>query len=140
MIFFYQLLTFTFLGFAIAYFLGKKRWIGFWWSLFFCISLSPLLGYIITIFSSKIDEKPFTSSVIQVWGWLLIPIGVLSGIGTLTALFVEDIKVVPEAIIYGFMVSLGVIGFGIYIILSGRGVVFNKKYKSLKAEKEKDSH
>ncbi len=37
----------------IARFLGSKRNIGFGWSLFFCLFLSPFIGLIITLLSGK---------------------------------------------------------------------------------------
>lgn len=37
----------------IARYLGSRRNIGFGWSLFFCLFLSPFLGFIITILSGK---------------------------------------------------------------------------------------
>lgn len=36
--------------------LGKKRKIGFWWSLAFCLFLSPCIGLIITLFSKRIGH------------------------------------------------------------------------------------
>lgn len=43
-------------GFLIAQYAGSKRKIGFGWSLFFCIFLSPLIGGIITMLSPKVFD------------------------------------------------------------------------------------
>ena len=52
---FYLILLLTNLtgSILIARYLGAKRNIGFGWSLFFCLLLSPVLGFIITILSGK---------------------------------------------------------------------------------------
>lgn len=36
---------------------GEKRKIGFGWSFFFCLTLSPIIGGIITMLSSKIFDN-----------------------------------------------------------------------------------
>jgi len=43
--------------FLIAQYAGTKRKIGFGWSLFFCIFLSPIIGGIITMLSPKVFEE-----------------------------------------------------------------------------------
>ena len=43
--------------FAIAYFIGGERKIGFGWSLAACIFLSPVIGLIITLCSEKLDPR-----------------------------------------------------------------------------------
>lgn len=45
------------LAFLIANFLGKPRKIGFGWSFFFCIFLTPIIGLIITLLSGKDFDK-----------------------------------------------------------------------------------
>ena len=40
-------------SFLVAKSLGSKRKIGFGWSLFFCLLLSPFIGLIITLLSRK---------------------------------------------------------------------------------------
>ena len=42
-----------FISFLIAEYIGTKRNIGFGWSLFFCLFLSPLIGLLITLLSRK---------------------------------------------------------------------------------------
>lgn len=44
--------------FLIAYYAGSKRKIGFGWSLFFCIFLSPIIGGIITALSPRKFDEP----------------------------------------------------------------------------------
>ena len=36
--------------------LGKKRKIGFWWSLAFCLLCSPFIGLVITMFSKRLSR------------------------------------------------------------------------------------
>ena len=42
----------------IGHFIGKKRHIGFWWSVLICLGTSVLLGVIITLFSPKLESSP----------------------------------------------------------------------------------
>jgi len=49
------------IAFTIAHFLGSKRKIGFGWSFFFCIFLSPIIGLLITMLSSKDFDKIYNS-------------------------------------------------------------------------------
>ena len=49
-----QILVFLVLA-ALVALLGRNRKIGYGWSLFFCIFLSPLIGLIIILFSKKND-------------------------------------------------------------------------------------
>lgn len=37
--------------------MGKKRKIGVEWSFFYCMILSPVLGYFITLLSGKAEQK-----------------------------------------------------------------------------------
>lgn len=45
---------------ALVALLGKDRKIGYGWSLFFCIFLSPIIGLIIILCSKKNSSKDFT--------------------------------------------------------------------------------
>lgn len=111
-------------AFAIAYFLGKRRQIGFGWSFFFCIFLSPIGGFIITMLSRKHylpNPKPSKSK--KVLGWIFILpfifliFTVLLGLNS-NASFEDTVNV--------FFVSIGFVGLGNYLIQLGKGINFNK--------------
>lgn len=64
------------IGYIIAYFLGKKRRIGFYWSLFFSIFLTPIFGFFVTIFSNKdLRDDPNPNFLKRIVGKFLIVIG-----------------------------------------------------------------
>lgn len=44
---------YSILVFVISIFIGSKRKIGFFWSFFFCIFLSPIIGFIVSYYSPK---------------------------------------------------------------------------------------
>jgi hypothetical protein len=113
------------IAFAIANFLGKKRQIGFGWSFFFCLFLSPLGGFITTMLSRKYyDANPQPSQTKKVIGWILIFLFGLSLLGNFIALG----NVAPERMaiqLNALFVAVGFIGLGIYLIELGKGKNFN---------------
>lgn len=42
---------------ALIALLGSNRKIGYGWSFFFCLFLSPIIGLIIILLSKKVDKK-----------------------------------------------------------------------------------
>ncbi|MFN4255530.1 MAG: hypothetical protein ACK4Q5_11045 [Saprospiraceae bacterium] len=119
------LLVFGGIAFAIANFLGKKRQIGFGWSFFFCLFLSPIGGFITTMLSRKYyDENPQPSQTKKVIGWILIVLFGLSLLGNFIALG----KVPPERMasqLNALFLAVGFIGLGFYLIELGKGKNFN---------------
>ncbi len=110
-------------AFLIAHFLGRKRQIGFGWSFFFCIFLSPIFGFIITMLSKKYyEDNPTPSKGKKVAGWIIIvffSISVLGGfIGTASGQ-------ASEAAINAIFMGIGFIGLGYYLIELGKGKNFN---------------
>ena len=112
-------LLFLSLCVVVAYFLGRKRHIGFGWSLFFSLFFSPIIGFLVTMLSPKYyDPNPEPSKTKRVFGWLIV---VLFGVG----LFVSPIAVGMEEGLAGgmrmFFVGVGMVGVGAYLIGRGRG-------------------
>jgi hypothetical protein len=119
------LVVFGAIAFAIANFLGKKRQIGFGWSFFFCLFLSPIGGFITTMLSKKYyDENPQPSQTKKVIGGILI---VLFGISLLGG-FIALGKMPPERMasqLNSLFLAVGFIGLGFYLIELGKGKNFN---------------
>ena len=116
------------IDFAIAYFLGRKRQIGFGWSLFFCFFLGPLIGFIITMLSRKYyKENPEPSKLKKIIGWILI---IFFSFGLLGQL-IPDNNYTYNQNSYDHMniisFSIGFIGLGFYLIGLGNGRSFNSK-------------
>src|SRR6185503_5421168 len=62
---------------------GEERKIGFWWTFFFCISLSPLVGIVLALVSpSKAGSKWYTEFVQTVILFFVL-IALIAGIITL---------------------------------------------------------
>jgi len=126
------------IAFAIAYFLGRKRQIGFGWSLFFCFFLSPLIGFIITMLSRKYyKENPEPSKLKRVIGWILIiffSFGLLGTYDNYTHNQNNDNYIYNQnrynhkgISINDISFSIGFIGLGFYLIGLGKGRSFNSK-------------
>jgi len=117
------LVIFGGIAFAIAHFLGWKRQIGFGWSFFFCLFLSPIGGFITTMLSRKYyDPNPEPSTSKKVWGWILIVFFSLSVIGQ----FMRIGNGLADAYAYnGLFMAIGFVGLGIYLIELGNGKNFN---------------
>jgi hypothetical protein len=127
-----ELIFFGIIAFLIAHFLGSKRQIGFGWSLFFCLFLSPLGGFITTMLSRKYyDPNPVPSNSKKIWGWILI---VLFSLGLIVqllklgrgynhsdALMALDYRTTAETL----PLTIGFIGLGFYLIELGNGKNFN---------------
>ncbi len=118
-------LVFIGIAFAIAYFLGMKRQIGFGWSFFFCLFLSPIGGLIITMLSRKYyAPNPEPSFSKKVWGWILIVLFSLSGFGQLMNLGSEY---GGASSINALFIAIGLIGLGFYLLELGKGRNFNSE-------------
>ena len=122
----FLLAVFGAFAFAIAHFLGRKRQIGFGWSFFFCLFLSPIIGFIVTMLSRKYyDENPAPSKGKKIWGWVLIVLFSLSGLGSLIRLGND-----PNAdatVLNAVFMAVGFIGLGYYLIELGKGTNFNSE-------------
>lgn len=104
--------------------IGKKKKIGSGWSIFFCLTLTIILGLIITMFSKKIDAKPKSEyPFIVMVGIILVGLIGLAGI----FFAIQELTEVKEVYLIGpnettsnndsyFMLffSIGLIGLSIY--------------------------
>jgi hypothetical protein len=118
------------LGFVIAHFLGKKRQIGFGWSFLFCLLLSPIFGFIITMLSRKYyEESPNPSTGKKIAGWILIILFTLPTIGAFIYLskggITDALNTGGVGYLIGRFSGIGFIALGIYLIQLGNGVNFN---------------
>ncbi len=120
------LLLYAISALIISFFIGRKRQIGFLWSLFFCCTLTPVLGFLVTIFSIKYDKPNpnYSRSNLQ-WGYALIVIfagGMLSQL--LKKINDPQLFYLPlDTIVF----QIGMLGLGIYLTQIGYGKSFNKK-------------
>lgn len=98
-------------SFVIAYFLGKKRQIGFKWSLFFSLTLLPVSGLIITMLSRKHPKNSKTkSSTKRILGQVILLIAAISFFA-----FVYTFEFGKSA--FSALIPLsGIIGLGLYLI------------------------
>lgn len=117
------LIIFGSIAFAIAHFLGRKRQIGFGWSFFFCLFLSPIGGFITTMLSRKYyDPNPEPSDAKKAFGWILIVLGFLSLFGQIIRL---GNSIGNANSINGLFMAIGIIGLGYYLIELSKGKTFN---------------
>lgn len=117
------LVVFGGIAFAIAHFLGRKRQIGFGWSFFFCLFLSPIGGFITTMLSRKYyDPNPEPSKSKKVWGWILIVFFSLSALGQLMRLGSGN---GDATALNALFMAIGFIGLGYYLIELSKGKNFN---------------
>lgn len=117
------LVVFGGIAFAIAHFLGRKRQIGFGWSFFFCLFLSPIGGFITTMLSRKYyDPNPEPSKSKKVWGWILIVFFSLSALGPLMRLGSGN---GDATALNALFMAIGFIGLGYYLIELSKGKNFN---------------
>jgi len=122
---FVLLAIFGVIAFVVAHFLGRNRQIGFGWSLFFCIFLSPIIGFIIVMLSRKYyDDNPKPSTGKKVWGWILMVLGVLSFLVRMMMIS-QGVNRNPSDNINQIFIALGFVGLGYYLIELGKGKSFN---------------
>jgi len=121
-------LTFNlFVGGIVAWFFGRKRVIGFGWSLYFS-SLNFLFGLIITLLSLKYrEDNQNPSTPRKVIGWLLLLFGLVGLWGVLNTISAGG-GIESLATSVAFVPAL--IGGGIYLIKRGSGTSFHsRKYE-----------
>jgi surface polysaccharide O-acyltransferase-like enzyme len=119
------LLFFIGLAFLIAYFLGRKRQIGFGWSFYFCVFLTPIVGFIITMLSKKYyDPNPKPSKTLKIIGWILVVWCSLALLGQSGKLQSDPNNI---STINGIFGVIGFIGVGAYLIQLSEGKNFNSK-------------
>lgn len=119
------LIFFSAIAFLIAYFLGRKRQIGFAWSFFFCLFLSPIGGFITTMLSRKYyDPYPEPSTSKKIWGLVLIVAFTLSILGNIQIL---EKRPGDSLVINAIFMAIGFVGLGFYLIQLSIGKKFNSE-------------
>ena len=119
------------IAYTIAASLGKKRQIGFGWSFFFSVFLTPVFGFIITMLSRKYyNSNPKPSLFKKVSGWILTIFFSISSINTVIYFanggLEHALNIGGFGYLYGRLFSFGPLGLGIYLIQLGRGKNFNE--------------
>jgi hypothetical protein len=98
----------------ISHFIGRKRQIGFGWSLFLSLFLTPVVGLVVMLLSKKSEEPaPLPMILIRVLGWIVI------------AYFVYYARYLADG--YDLVICIGFIGLGIYMDTIGKGGRFDVK-------------
>ncbi len=115
------------IAFIIAYFLGRKRQIGFGWSLFFCffLILPPIGGLVATLLSRKhYAPNPTPSKAKKIWGWVIIVLAAMSFMGNVSMVS-KGQATISTFTVLGW--CIGFIGLGFYLIELSKGKNFNSK-------------
>lgn len=108
------------LSFIVAHFLGKKRQIGFKWSIFFCLTLTPVIGFIITMVSRKYySDNPKPSLTKKIFGGFFIFIAAMAFWGTFDMNYSDAEKFTVN------VAQLGLGCLGYYMIQRGKGKRFD---------------
>ena len=110
--------TYLFLGALTAHFIGRRRQIGFLWSLCLC-SCNILLGLFATLFSPKSTlPSPAASRFKQRIGWAVVGLGCLALISLITQIGLAEIN--------AHLLALGLIIMGFYLVQVGKGQRFDQ--------------
>lgn len=113
------------MAYAIAHFFGKKRYISFGWSFFFCLFLSPLIGFFITIGSDPLTKpKPKASQALRLTGAVVLFASIAGGINQFFSMINENNGGENISL---FLFSIGFSGLGYYLYELGKGKVFNTR-------------
>lgn len=121
---------FLVIGFPIAYFIGKKKRIGFGWTLFFSIFLTPVLALLLALLSPPLAKLPPDNPKDKVPYTLLacfIILGMVAGIIDAFRIdeYTEKAKGIDFAGVYRLIASLGLV-----IYLFGRSSRNRMLYES----------
>jgi predicted membrane channel-forming protein YqfA (hemolysin III family) len=108
----------------IGHYIGKKRHIGFWWSLLVCLGTTSFIGIIITLISPRLDSPPHEPTRFKKnTGIILIVISVLFLIVYLEHLITNR----PLGNINPISPSISLLILGLYLYhLSKQGNILNR--------------
>jgi len=110
---------------VIAYFLGRNRQIGFGWSFFFNIFMTPIVGFIMTMLSPKFYKKDLQpSKAKKSWGMILLIWFIITTILQLV-MFVSG-----HGNALTISLSIGFAGLGYYLIELSKGKSFNRNLQN----------
>lgn len=121
-----QLVINLVIGGIVAWFLGRRRIIGFGWSLFFSCSLSFIFGFIVTMLSPKYESANLANSKARlIIGWVLL----LLGIFMVWAVFrvITTGQELDSFNNFSVGIIAALIGGGIYLIKRSKGVTFHSR-------------
>ena len=108
-------------SFLIAFLIGSKRRIGVWYSLIFCITLSPIAGFIITIFSPSLKSKDAYKNLKgKYFTWSIVSFA-FAGMSAIIAIYTgylhfesPDFYTIDNMYLYTFL-SIGLFALGLYL-------------------------
>jgi hypothetical protein len=111
------------LSIPVAYFIGRSRRIGFYWSLFFCCTFSLIVGCFIIFLSSKKTKETYLN--MQPWITVKIYLGICS-FATGLYLFFSNYRMITEESPYLLVPCIGLWGLGIFLMK----IVISDQYNS----------
>ena len=124
-----QIIILGIINFLIAYFLGKKRQIGFWWSFILGFFLMPIVSIFVVLSSKKNNENYNAKTKSnENWGWFLIIFSSMSLIGQYMS-FQDRVSTSSK----GMTFSFGFLLLGIYLF------DLEKRKKALVIKNEKEN-
>ena len=109
------LLVYVSIVIAISFFIGRKKKVGFWWTIFFCSFLTPIIGFIIALTSQTKDYNQLKNEKVSSIGIILLILGIMSFLGQLNYLYKGQIVQFSSSTLW---LSVGLIGSGIYRLKS----------------------
>jgi len=117
---------------SIAYFLGRKRQIGSINSFVFCITLSPILGFIITMLSRKYySDTPKPSLLKRGFGWFFAILAIFLMFSTILDTGYDTPSSIGSLF---FQLGLGYLGY--YLIELGKGKRFDDDFTITQIDSE----
>ena len=101
------------LSYLLAYYIGRKREIGFWLSFTISVIATPIIGFVATIISKKLNNfKEITNQKI-VFGWMFIIVYSIV-IMSQVIIFIKEKESVTE-FIKTIAISIFMLGLGFYL-------------------------
>lgn len=108
-------------SFAIAFFIGSKRRIGFWYSFIFCTTFSPIVGFFITIFSPSLKSRDAYKNLEgKYFTWAIVSFA-FAGMAAIIAIYTgylyfesPDFYTTDNIWLYTFL-SIGLFALGLYL-------------------------
>lgn len=102
---------FTVIGFPISHFIGRKKRIGFGWTLFFSIFLTPVISLIAAIMSPPLNKLPLDNPKDRLPYMLIAILFLLAAIAGFIQALNSEVGITP----IDFYRCIGPIGLAIYL-------------------------
>jgi hypothetical protein len=103
---------FILLSFIVAMWVGYPKKIGFWWTFFFCLTLSPIIGIFMAMSSRKKEASASMSPFVQT---LILYTSLISLVVGMFLIASSLVAICKPSVIF-FLSGSGFIGIGIYCI------------------------